>query len=168
MSRRLSVATRLVVSAWSAVLLLTACDDGDEPPVAPTQQATTSSAARDPDAYAAELFTLTNEARVAHGQAPLSESSCARTAALERAAALVDDEELEHASLAPVIRACEPLTTAAENLVNSSAGAAEVVDAWLDSAGHRANMLDPELTELGIGCVHDDDTLLCSQVFLGP
>jgi len=87
---------------------------------------------------------------------------------VERAEALVGEEELEHAPLAPVIESCAPLTTAAENLVNSTAAPAEVVEAWLGSPGHRANIVDPALTELGIGCVPDGAKLLCSQVFLGP
>lgn len=122
----------------------------------------------DPDAYATELLDLTNVTRVEQGLEELVRSPCARAAALERAAALVGEEELVHAPLAPVIDACAPLTTAAENLVNSSAEPIDVVDAWLRSPGHRANIVDPKLTEIGISCVRDDEMMLCSQVFLGP
>ncbi len=87
---------------------------------------------------------------------------------MERAEALVGEEKLEHAPLAPVIEYCAPLTTAAENLVNSTATPAGVVDAWLGSPGHRANIVDAELTQIGIGCVPDGLNVLCSQVFLGP
>jgi len=121
-----------------------------------------------PNDYAADLVELTNETRAAEGLGLLSESSCARAAALERAAALVGEGELEHAPLAPVIEACAPTATAAENLVNSTASPQDVVEAWLGSPGHRANIVDPALTEIGVGCVHDGDKLLCSQIFLGP
>ncbi len=122
----------------------------------------------DPDSYATELVELTNETRAEEGLEDLELSRCAREAALERAAALVGDEELVHAPLTPVIDACAPLTTAAENLVNSTAAPIDVVEAWLGSPGHRGNIVDPDLTEIGIGCVPDGQKLLCSQVFLGP
>ncbi|QDB79932.1 CAP domain-containing protein [Georgenia wutianyii] len=122
----------------------------------------------DPSGYAAELVELTNETRYAEGLQPLAASDCARQAAVARATDLVGQEELVHAPLGPVIQECAPFTTAAENLVNSTAEPADVVAAWLDSSGHRANLLDPALTEIGIGCVPDGARLLCSQLFLGP
>lgn len=137
---------------------------------APRREPTPSPTAVESDAveYASELTDLTNEARVMEGLETLEDSACARTAALERATALVGEDELEHAPLGPVIDECAPRTTAAENLVNSSANPAEVLEAWLGSPGHRANIVDPVLTEIGIGCVPDGGNLLCSQVFLGP
>ncbi|WP_127573409.1 CAP domain-containing protein [Georgenia faecalis] len=119
-------------------------------------------------AYADALVSATNAARDAEGLEGLLGSACAREAAQQRAEALVGDEELVHAPLAPVIADCAPMTTAAENLVNSAATPEEVVDAWLGSPGHRANIVDPALTEIGIACVDDDGLMLCSQVFLGP
>lgn len=146
-------------------LLLVGCADGARDPVladgtaAPEQNA---------EIYEAELVELTNAARTAEGIDPLEASACARTAALERAAALVGRDELTHAPLAPVIENCAPVTTAAENLVNSRAEAVDVVDAWLGSPGHRANIVDPALTHIGIGCVPDGAKMLCAQIFLGP
>lgn len=81
---------------------------------------------------------------------------------------VVVDKPLEHAPLAPVITACAPLTTAAQNLSRAAAAQPAVVDAWLSSSGHRANLLHPALTQLGVGCVLDGGQMLCSQVFLGP
>ncbi|WP_413452517.1 CAP domain-containing protein [Georgenia phoenicis] len=147
--------------------LLGACG-GAEP--SPESSAEPSRAAADTDVerYAGELVQLTNETREDEGLAPLVGSDCAREAALERATALVGEDELVHAPLGPVIEACAPLTTAAENLVNSTAVPIDVVDAWLGSPGHRANIVDPDLTEVGVGCVPDGEKFLCSQVFLGP
>lgn len=159
-------AALLAACVWGA--LLGGCGTAEPPPGGATAPTTGAVEAWDVDDYATELVDLTNAARAERGLRPLDESPCARQAALGRAAALVGAEELEHAPLAPVIDACAPRTTAAENLVSSAAGPADVVDAWLGSAGHRANIVDPGLTELGIGCVRNDGELLCSQVFLGP
>ena len=70
--------------------------------------------------------------------------------------------------LTPVIEACGLSGPAAENLSRAAADPQAVVDAWLASPGHRANLLDPTLTEVGVSCVLDADRMLCSQVFLGP
>ncbi|MBO3100647.1 CAP domain-containing protein [Cellulomonas fengjieae] len=43
----------------------------------------------------------------------------------------------------------------------------DVVAAWLDSPGHRANLLDPALREVGVGCLLDGDQMVCAQAFLG-
>lgn len=143
-------------------------DMGYTTPSSASSSATTAASGEDLEAYAAELLTLTNEVRAEEGLDALVDSACAQDAALSRAQALVGQEELEHGPLGPVIESCAPLTTAAENLVNSTAPPAEVVEAWLGSPGHRANIIDPELTELGIGCVPDGAQLLCAQIFLGP
>lgn len=119
-------------------------------------------------AYAQGLADATNEARAADGLDPLSDSACARAGAADRARELVGDEALEHAPLAPVISACAPSTTAAENLSRAAAQPPAVVAAWLGSPGHRANVLDGTLEELGVACVRDGDQVLCSAVFLGP
>ncbi|PYF95938.1 Uncharacterized conserved protein YkwD, contains CAP (CSP/antigen 5/PR1) domain [Georgenia satyanarayanai] len=155
-------AGRFLAAAGVLIVLLSGCSapPGEEPPEAPTSV--------DPDSYASELVELTNETRAEEGLEELQASPCAREAALERATALKGEEKLVHAPLTPVIDACEPLTTAAENLVNSAAVPMDVVEAWLGSPGHRANIVDPDLTETGIGCVPDGQKMLCSQIFLGP
>jgi uncharacterized protein YkwD len=125
-----------------------------------------------PDAYAEQIVTATNAARTAQGLPALAVSACARDAALDRAAALVGDAELTHADLGPVHDACAPPSgMTAENLSRTAAAPDVVVDAWLASPGHANNLLSPELTAIGVGCVPDDGyepgALLCAQIFLG-
>lgn len=43
---------------------------------------------------------------------------------------------------------------AAENIASGSGSAAGVMEQWLNSSGHRANILDPDYRELGIGYAH--------------
>lgn len=134
---------------------------------APTD-APTAALPSDPAAYAAELLAETNDAREANDLPDLAGSACAQAAALLRAAALVGSAELTHAPLTGVITGCAPSTTAAENLSRATAAPPEVLSAWMGSPGHRSNLLDPALTELGVGCVPDGAEMLCSQVYLGP
>jgi uncharacterized protein YkwD len=159
-----------VMALVTVALALGGCADGGSVPVEPSFQApeTSSGTSLPPEAYADALVAETNAARVGEGLEPLSPSTCAKTAALDRARDLVG-LELKHAPLAPVIEACAPMTMAAENLVDSAAPPDDVVDAWMNSPGHRANIVDPSLTELGISCVeYDVSQRLCSQVFVGP
>ena len=121
----------------------------------------------DVDQYAADLLEAAQAAHVAAGLPAWEESACARAQAAQRAQDLVG-EELVHAPLDPVLEACDPLTTVAENLSRAAASAPDVVDAWMGSAGHRANLEDPAFTEAAAACVVDDDRVLCSLVLAGP
>jgi len=121
--------------------------------------------------YAAQIFDESNLARRLRGLPELAFSQCAADQATARAAALVGTGTLEHAPLAPVIEACWPpgLQTA-ENLLRGDVSAAEGVEMWLNSPGHAANLLDPDLTMLGVGCVRDETGpwpgWICAQIFL--
>ncbi|WP_284249009.1 CAP domain-containing protein [Litorihabitans aurantiacus] len=120
----------------------------------------------DPEAYAADLFAATNAARAAEELPELPPSDCAAEHALERAEKLVGLEGLAHAPLEGVIADCAPATGAAENLVRSAAAPEAVVQAWLDSPGHRANLLSADYAVAAITCVPDGEELVCSHVFL--
>jgi uncharacterized protein YkwD len=113
----------------------------------------------------------TNAARAAEGLPALVTSECAAQQARSRAEAL-GERALEHAPLSSVQEACQPPSgLSAENLSRSAASPADVVQAWLESPGHRNNILSPELTHVGVSCTTDVDDeellMLCSQVFLG-
>src|SRR6185295_2218657 len=46
-----------------------------------------------------------------------------------------------------------------ENIAYGYSDAASVVNAWMNSAGHRANILNPMYTEMGAGVVRTDTGL---------
>ncbi|MBD2091445.1 CAP domain-containing protein [Microcoleus sp. FACHB-1515] len=54
-------------------------------------------------------------------------------------------------------------STAAENIAAGYATAALVVDGWSNSPGHRANMLNPNMREIGVGHVFLSDDLGTEQ-----
>lgn len=131
-----------------------------------------------PDDYAKQLFHATNTARAEAGLDPLDWSQCAADQAAERAAVTLPKGVLEHAPLTP---ACGDHSAAGENLVHSTGMPTHVVEAWLGSPGHAANILSPDFTELGVACLASDidypaapaltpqrtGGMLCSQVFEG-
>jgi len=45
--------------------------------------------------------------------------------------------------------------TCGENVALGQQSAAEVVDRWMHSRGHRSNILSPDFTELGVGYAID-------------
>lgn len=52
-----------------------------------------------------------------------------------------------------------------ENLAYGQEDPAEVVQAWMDSEGHRANILTPEFNRIGISAYNDDGIYYWSQEF---
>ncbi|MGP4039327.1 CAP domain-containing protein [Gracilibacillus sp. D59] len=55
-------------------------------------------------------------------------------------------------------------TKASENIAAGQKTAEEVVQAWLDSEGHRKNLLDPEVTHIGVG--YDSNGNYWTQLFI--
>ncbi|MHB9073060.1 MAG: CAP domain-containing protein [Desulfobaccales bacterium] len=50
---------------------------------------------------------------------------------------------------------------------NAQSLAKEIVDDWLSSPGHRAILLDPDFTHLGVGVSARNGTILATQEFVG-
>lgn len=60
-------------------------------------------------------------------------------------------------------------SAAAENIAKGQRTAQEVMNAWMNSPGHRANILGKSFTELGVGAAKDSNgTLYWTQLFLKP
>ncbi|MFI9487032.1 CAP domain-containing protein [Promicromonospora sp. NPDC052451] len=123
----------------------------------------------DPVQYAAALEEAVNGHRTANALPALTHDTCAYDVALERAQALVG-QELAHAPLDPIFERC-PTTAVAENLAKGGWTPAEAAQGWMDSDGHRANILNGDLTRGAVACVPDGGdpaapTMICAHVFL--
>jgi uncharacterized YkwD family protein/spore coat assembly protein SafA len=60
-------------------------------------------------------------------------------------------------------------SAAAENIAYGQRTAQEVVTAWMNSPGHRANILSSSTTQIGVGAAKKSDgTLYWSQMFMKP
>ena len=55
--------------------------------------------------------------------------------------------------------------TAAENIAKGQATPQAVVNAWMNSSGHRANILNPSFTKIGVGYVQSGNYR--TQMFIG-
>lgn len=130
----------------------------------------TSEAAAELVALQDAILEETNRRRENHGLTPLQPSTCATEFAMEHSAWMAEVDELAHADLTDLRARCDA-PAAAENIAavgGSSLDAKSVVQAWMDSPGHRANILHPDLTHLGVGVAHDaaDGRWYATQDFL--
>ena len=103
----------------------------------------------------AALLGQVNRTRAAYGVAPLRVDTRLTQAARAHSREMAATGRFEHGSLAdriarfgvPGIRFGENLAWAA----GTSASAKSIVDGWLASPGHRANLLSPAYRRIGLG-----------------
>ncbi|MFD6288441.1 CAP domain-containing protein [Streptomyces sp. NPDC060205] len=106
---------------------------------------------------AAEVLALTNAERAAAGLPPLAEDPLLTRAAQAHSADMVARAFYSHTApdgSEPWDRAAaagSPRRTIGENIACGQRSPAEVVRGWMDSPGHRANILKPAFTHLGVG-----------------
>ncbi|WP_432247738.1 CAP domain-containing protein [Streptomyces sanyensis] len=120
-----------------------------------------TSAPSEASALAAALFTLVNEERAAVGCAPVTAdaalSGLARAHSADMAArGFFDHTDPDGAD--PWDRAEKAGVTdlGAENIARGQADAGAVMNAWMQSEGHRANILNCDFTTMGVG-IHEGD-----------
>lgn len=58
-----------------------------------------------------------------------------------------------------------PYRTAGENIAYGQSSPEAVVNAWMNSEGHRANILNANYTKIGVGCHSNGGTLYWAQFF---
>ena len=112
---------------------------------------------------AESVLSAVNAARAKAGCGPLRLNSKLSAAAKSHARAMAEQNFFAHAgkdgSRLPgrVDRQGYSYRTVAENIAAGQESAGEVVQAWLQSAGHRRNMLDCQMSETGIALVYQAD-----------
>lgn len=115
--------------------------------------------------YETEAFTATNLQRVAHGRVVLRPGACLHKWAVRQARKMADQQRMFHQNLRRVATDCG-LSYAGENVAYGYASGTEVVRAWMNSSGHRANILNRRYRAMGIGARKaDDGTWYVAQVF---
>jgi uncharacterized protein YkwD len=112
------------------------------------------------------ILTRLNATRVEHGLRPLVLSDGLQSAAVAHSRSMLDDGYFQHESKdgSPFFVRVKRFYQAAgyerwsvgENLLYSTASldASKAIDAWLESPGHRRNMLTPGWREVGVSALH--------------
>lgn len=126
-----------------------------------TPSATTTTTTTTAEAgYAQQVVELVNQQRVAYGLQPLTTTpqlmSAAQTRAVETVT-LFSHTRPDGSSCFTILQPCGVVcTTAGENIAAGQTTPAEVVTAWMNSPGHRANILNGEFTHIGVGFYYQD------------
>lgn len=140
-------------------------------PVQSEPEARQTAASDVPSGLAGEILEKTNEVRRANGLSALRYSAELQTAADTRAR----ESAVSFTHTRPDGSSCHSVIerdyyVAGENLLQVTtefATAELILDTWMNSDSHRANILLADFTELSVGMYEQDGTLYISQIFLG-
>ena len=179
--RTLVLVAALAVAAVVAILLVTALQPGGRAPTgssspsstastggsrtppptvsatptAPTQPAPTAEAAPPAEppppppppapVCADSLLDCVNQARAAEGVGPVTTNGTLTAAAQACADRMAASGQLTHSGATPGFAAW------GENIAQGYGSVPAVFDGWMNSPGHRANILNPAFTQLGVG-----------------
>jgi uncharacterized protein YkwD len=135
-----------------------------------THAAARSSAQAVSGSFDNQVLWWTNVARRQHGLAPLRAGGCVDKFAERWTARMAARNFFSHQALRPILKRCHR-HAAAENIANGggSLSASQVVQLWMHSPGHRANILNPRYKALGVGTWRSAATgkLYVTQDFAG-
>ena len=139
-----------------------------EQPTTPPGQVTEPEQSSQPDnnvgdadvaAIEKQVVELTNKERANQGLPALAMDQPLMAAAREKSQDMKDHNYFSHTSPtfgSPFDRLKAlgiSYKSAGENIAKGQTSAAQVVEAWMNSEGHRANILNPEFTHIGVGYV---------------
>ena len=121
--------------------------------------------------YERRVAELVNEIRLSHGLTPLTFREDLSAVAREKSRDMQEKGYFDHQS--PTYGSPFDMMktfgisyrTAGENIAMGYSTPENVVEAWMNSAGHRANILNPAYTEIGVGYVKDGH--VWTQHFIG-
>ena len=111
-----------------------------------------ASPAPGPSSYERSILEAVNRERTRRGLRPLRLASCADGYAARWSAELARSDRLRHQSLRPIQRSCGARNVG-ENIGYGKVSADDMVQLWMASSMHRANILNPRFSSIGIGAV---------------
>lgn len=119
----------------------------------------------------AEILRLTNQYRASYGLKALSLDSAVTKVAQEKANDMARNNYFSHTS--PTYGSPFQMLksfgvsyrAAGENIAKGYSGAKSVVEGWMNSEGHRANILNSSFTKLGVG--YNSSGNYWVQIFVG-
>ncbi|MBQ9228234.1 MAG: hypothetical protein IJ168_05315 [Eubacterium sp.] len=119
------------------------------------------------DTYASQVLTLVNEQRSAYGLKALTMTASLTDGAMLRAAETAVSFSHTRPNGEQCFTAFEWTKAAGENIAYGQRTPEQVMNGWMNSSGHRANILSSNFTTIGIGCFEYNGTLYWAQAFSG-
>ncbi|WP_107942787.1 MULTISPECIES: CAP domain-containing protein [Metasolibacillus] len=127
----------------------------------PTTEKPSTSTSQTVSAFEQEVVKLTNVERVNAGLKPFEMDEKLMAAAREKSQDMQSNKYFSHTSptLGSPFERMKALgityKSAGENIAQGQRTPQEVVQAWMDSPGHRANILNAQFTHIGVGYVEN-------------
>ena len=105
-----------------------------------------------------QIIDFTNQQRKTHGLVSLNANSELMKLAEEQAKLMTSANQLSHSvggqSLSVRLRRSQcNYMAAGENIAEGQSDAKEVVGDWMQSPGHRQNIVNPQYKEIGVACM---------------
>ncbi|WP_426506177.1 CAP domain-containing protein [Dactylosporangium sp. McL0621] len=139
---------------------------------APTAKKTTAAPGGGSNvAYENQVLALVNTERGKAGCQPLNYNAKLRAAAYKHSADMAAHNYFSHDSQDGTSFATRisnegyRWSNAAENIAKGQRTPEEVMNAWMNSAGHKANILNCKLKDLGVGLAYQGKTAIWTQDF---
>ncbi len=124
----------------------------------------------DPSSMASQVVDLVNQERAKAGLSPLTAVSNLNSFAQTRSTELVtvfDHVRPDGSNPLTAVFGLGNYSTAGENIAMGYSSAQAVMEGWMNSPGHRANILSANFTSIGVGCYSSNGVLYWTQVFAG-
>lgn len=123
------------------------------------------------ESAAQSVLSLVNEERAAEGLSALTLSSGATSVAKVRAKELATLFSHTRPDGSTCFTALDDAgvsySYAGENIAAGYSSASSVMNGWMNSSGHKANILSENYTQIGIACYYDGSTYYWVQLFIG-
>ncbi|WP_430788173.1 CAP domain-containing protein [Virgibacillus flavescens] len=140
-------------------------------PQEPAQEKQTQAQSDQLNAYEQQVVELTNNERVERGLAPLAVDDELSVVAREKSRDMSANNYFSHTS--PTYGSPFDMMksygidyrSAGENIARGQRTPEEVVNGWMNSSGHRANILSSKFTHIGVGYIADGN--YWTQQFIG-
>jgi uncharacterized YkwD family protein/spore coat assembly protein SafA len=133
----------------------------------------TPSVPNDIGALETEVIRLVNVERIKAGRSPLTENNEVSKVARIKSKDFIDNNYFAHDSptYGTPFDMLESFgikfTAAAENIASGQKTAAEVMNTWMNSSGHRANILSSTYNQIGVGVARDSNgNIFWTQMFI--
>ena len=115
--------------------------------------------------YENSVYVNTNIQRDRYDRVALKGARCLDTYAERQATAMAKKREIYHQELRPILKACN-LSMVGENVAYGYPNGKSAVTAWMNSKGHRANILNSRYRLIAVGAYQDSrGAWYVSQVF---
>ncbi|TGB03811.1 CAP domain-containing protein [Halobacillus salinus] len=143
----------------------------EQPEVEQPKQEETEQANSEVSAFEQQVVELTNKERTERGLEPLQLDTELSAVAKDKSLDMKNKGYFSHNSPTygspfDMMKAYGiDYRAAGENIAMGQPSPDEVVDAWMNSEGHRKNILNPDFTHIGVGHVENGD--YWTQMFIG-